>query len=186
MLHWLDAACRVFATQASPVHDAPCRCSQLGVAELLLNNNSTVHLLSQRKRADLHRCTGMRCTDMRLTSAMLCCQDAGEETGPLAELEAWKERAKRLNGIDAQLGSPDILRVGQVLQAAHSTYFSAFTRCLHCLAALLMRVPNACVSEDKAAAHAQCSTAAQLLCFDRAPADPLLLPHPAAIELSSR
>ena len=55
-------------------------------------------------------------------------QEAGEETGPLAEVEAWQERAKRLNGIHAQLGSPDIVRVGKVLEAAQSTYFSAFTR----------------------------------------------------------
>ena len=55
-------------------------------------------------------------------------QNSGEQVGPVAELDAWQERARRLNSIDAQLTGPGITQVGNVLQAASSAYYPAFQR----------------------------------------------------------
>lgn len=69
------------------------------------------------------------CLDIRADVIFVHAQNSGEQVGPLAELDAWTERAKRLNSIDAQLTGPGITQVGQVLKAADSAYYPAFNRC---------------------------------------------------------
>lgn len=69
------------------------------------------------------------CLDIRADVIFVRAQNSGEQVGPLAELDAWTERAKRLNSIDAQLTGPGITQVGQVLKAADSAYYPAFNRC---------------------------------------------------------
>ncbi|VDM31109.1 unnamed protein product [Hydatigera taeniaeformis] len=54
--------------------------------------------------------------------------DDDEGTGPLDEIEYWRNRCEDLTGISRQLDNKSIIEIAQILSAARSSYVTAFIR----------------------------------------------------------
>ncbi|XP_046574741.1 LOW QUALITY PROTEIN: dynein axonemal heavy chain 2-like [Haliotis rubra] len=67
----------------------------------------------------------------RQIKEVLSTQDAfemAENSGPLEEIEFWKNRCADLSGISSQLDKPGVKRITQVLELAKSSYVSSFLK----------------------------------------------------------
>ena len=53
-------------------------------------------------------------------------QDASEHSGPLSEIEYWRERSVDLSGIRNQLDDPNVAQIVTVLEQAKSSYLAPF------------------------------------------------------------
>ena len=53
-------------------------------------------------------------------------QDSNEHSGPLSEIEFWRERSVDLSGIRGQLDDPNVTQIVAVLEQAKSSYLAPF------------------------------------------------------------
>lgn len=51
-----------------------------------------------------------------------------ENSGPLEEIEFWKNRCTDLSGITTQLDKPGVKRIALILETAKSSYVAPFLR----------------------------------------------------------
>ena len=54
--------------------------------------------------------------------------DTVDNSGPLEEIEFWKERCEDLSGLTSQLNEPAMQRVVQIIDKAKSSYVAPFNR----------------------------------------------------------
>lgn len=67
----------------------------------------------------------------RQIKEVLNTQDAfemSETSGPLEEIEFWKNRCQDLSGISAQLDKPGVKKIEQILETAKSSYVAPFRK----------------------------------------------------------
>lgn len=67
----------------------------------------------------------------RQIKEVLSTQDAfemAENSGPLDEIEFWKNRCADLSGITTQLDKPGVKRITQILELAKSSYVTPFLK----------------------------------------------------------
>ena len=67
----------------------------------------------------------------RQIKEVLSSQDAfemAETSGPLEEIEFWKNRCQDLSGISAQLDKPGVKKIEQILETAKSSYVVPFRK----------------------------------------------------------
>lgn len=51
-----------------------------------------------------------------------------ENSGPLEEIEFWKNRCSDLSGISSQLDKPGVKKISHILELAKSSYTAPFTK----------------------------------------------------------
>lgn len=54
--------------------------------------------------------------------------ESSETSGPLDEVEFWKNRCADLSGISSQLDNPNVKRITKILEMAKSSYVTPFLR----------------------------------------------------------
>ena len=54
--------------------------------------------------------------------------EMSENSGPLEEIEFWKNRCSDLSGISSQLDKPGVKKISHILELAKSSYVAPFTK----------------------------------------------------------
>lgn len=54
--------------------------------------------------------------------------EMSENSGPLEEIEFWKNRCNDLSGISSQLDKPGVKKISHILELAKSSYVAPFTK----------------------------------------------------------